>query len=802
MKKLTIIDTFGFFFRLYYALSSLKSKSGKPSGMISGFANFINSLKSEFPSDYIIFALDSKGKTFRSQISSQYKINRPTPPQALLDQLVICIEMIEKMGLCAISREGYEADDIIASIVKKYANDDIFISVVTHDKDLYQLIDDGKCAVYSPEKKRLFDSAGCFEKYGIAPSLVRDFLAISGDSADNIVGIKGIGDKGARDLLNTFGSLDKIYENLDKIANKRQKNLLESGRESAYISQKLATLYDDLKFEDDILKMAKIVGFSFCFDENNGFYVPIAHEYLGAPKQISHSSAKRAIELLFSRFIIGQNLKFDFNVVARNLDIKPPKNYADTMILAWLDDPSSPVGMDALAKKFYDHETIKFEEVVKKGENFSFVALENAARYAGEDAWITRKFYMTLCEKLDANLLKLAHEIEFAFIEILLEMENNGILINQQKMRELIAKNDEILHVLSEEIYSLCGEKFNLNSPKQLGVILFEKLNLPCKKRTKSGYSTDESVLNELINLHPVVEKLLKYREYFKLQSTYCEPLLQYAKNDPLGRIHSSFLQTGTATGRLSSKNPNLQNIPARNALANDIRECFIAQDGFSFISLDYSQIELRLLAHFSGDEALISAFCADEDIHAKTAKEIFGASDKEKRAIAKSINFGLIYGMGASKLAAQISVSRAQAKEYIERYFKAFPTILNFIDSIKRDTKNDGFVTTLFGRKRKFDFTNASGMVLAMYERECVNTKFQGSAADIIKLAMCQIRPFLGADARMVLQIHDELVFEVRDEIADEFCAKARSIMQNVVSLKIPLKTSLNIAKNLGDLK
>ena len=257
MKKLTIIDTFGFFFRLYYALSSLKSKSGKPSGMISGFANFINSLKSEFPSDYIIFALDSKGKTFRSQISSQYKINRPTPPQALLDQLVICIEMIEKMGLCAISREGYEADDIIASIVKKYANDDIFISVVTHDKDLYQLIDDGKCGVYSPEKKRLFDSAGCFEKYGIAPSLVRDFLAISGDSADNIVGIKGIGDKGARDLLNTFGSLDKIYENLDKIANKRQKNLLESGREGAYISQKLATLYDDLKFEDDILKRAE-----------------------------------------------------------------------------------------------------------------------------------------------------------------------------------------------------------------------------------------------------------------------------------------------------------------------------------------------------------------------------------------------------------------------------------------------------------------------------------------------------------------------------------------------------------------
>lgn len=877
MKKLTIIDTFGFFFRLYYAMSSLKSANGKPSGMISGFANFINHLKSEFESDYIIFALDSKGKTFRSQIDPNYKINRTPPPPALLEQLPVCIEMIEKMGLCAISREGYEADDIIASVVRKFANEDIFVNVVTHDKDLYQLINDGKCGIYSPSKKIIYDSQMCLEKYGVLPYQVRDFLAISGDSSDNIPGVKGIGDKGAKDLLKEFGSLDEIYANIDKIANPRKQKLLLESKENAFISQKLATLYNELEFDENLLEIAKfpqinpllniteilseyslnrllaslgqdkikkndefkahlildenelfsllsqltptskiafdtettgverdakIVGFSFCMDDENGYYVPLNHRYLGAPTQISMQSAKKAVEKIFASIVVGQNLKFDFNVVERNLGVVAPKDYIDTMILAWLDHPGEPVGMDALAKKFYNYNTIKFEEVVAKGQNFGDISVESAAKYASEDAWITMKFFKTLSQKLDRTLLELAMRVEFPFIQVLLNMENNGILIDTDKIKALISENNAVLRDLTASIYSLSGENFNINSPKQLGTVLFERLNLPFKKKTKSGYSTDESVLNGLLDLHPVIEKILQYREYFKLQSTYCEPLLSLAQNDENSRVHSSFLQTGTATGRLASKNPNLQNIPARSELGKKLRECFVSESGFSFVSLDYSQIELRLLAHFSEDPALVSAFMNDEDIHSRTALSIFGEASSDKRAIAKSINFGLIYGMGASKLANEISSSKAEAKAYIEKYFAAFPTILDFIENLRNEAKNNGYTTTLLGRKRYFDFANAKPMEFAMYERECVNTKFQGSAADIIKLAMVEIYPHLSQNARLILQIHDELVFEVRDEEALEFGKKAQNIMQNVVDLKIPLKTSLNIAKNLSDLK
>ena len=355
---------------------------------------------------------------------------------------------------------------------------------------------------------------------------------------------------------------------------------------------------------------------------------------------------------------------------------------------------------------------------------------------------------------------------------------------------------------MTAEIYELCGENFNINSTKQLGEVLFEKLKLPSKKKTKTGYSTDESVLSELLDLHPVIAKLLDYREIYKLQSTYCEPLLNLAMQDENNRIYSNFLQTGTSTGRLASKNPNLQNIPARGAMAKDMRNCFVAKSGYSLISLDYSQIELRLLAHFSKDPALIKAFENDEDIHARTAISIFGESDNGKRAIAKSINFGLIYGMGANKLSAELKIPRNDAKNYIERYFAAFSTIKNFLENIKNNAKNDGFTTTLFGRKRYFDFAGATPMLLATYEREAVNTKFQGSAADIIKKAMLEISPFLGESASMILQIHDELIFEVKDEFVNTFSQKVQTIMENVVKLNVPLKTSLSVAKSWGELK
>ncbi|AQW80868.1 DNA polymerase I, 5' --_ 3' polymerase, 5' --_ 3' and 3' --_ 5' exonuclease [Campylobacter pinnipediorum subsp. pinnipediorum] len=879
-KILTIIDTFGFFFRLYYAMPHLKNKQGNPSGMISGFASFINNLKDEFESDYIIFALDSKGKTLRHDIDNEYKANRSEPPKELKEQLPICIKMIEDMGLCAINKDGYEADDIIASAVKIAKSKDIFVRVVTHDKDLYQLIDDGKVSIYSPITKIEHDSNSCLEKYGVRPEKILDFLALIGDTSDNIPGVKGIGAKGAKKLLDEFKDIEDIYNNLSLVLNERTKNMLIEGKDSAFLSKKLATLFDDafvdlpldkatfptenpllsivdtlyeydlnkiiknLKAQDtkDVLDLkfnpilitdeeklqeilstitsetivafdtettsvdvsvAKLVGFSFCFNEDESYYVPVAHSYLGVGKQIDLGFCAWAVSQIYSGCVIGHNLKYDFAVVKNNLDINPPKNYKDTMILAWLSEPAMAVGMDALAKRLYNnYETLKFESIVKKNETFADVDLQIACKYASEDAWITLKFYKSFLNLLEPNLLELADKLEFSFIKVLLDMESEGIKLDIEKLRELIMSNDTKLKELTSEIYTLSGENFNINSVQQLGTILFDKLNLPAKKKTKTGYSTDESVLNDLIDSHEVIPKILSYRELYKLQNTYCEPLLNLALKDKNSRIYTSFLQTGTSTGRLSSKNPNLQNIPARGHLAKDVRSAFVAKDGFSFVGLDYSQIELRLLAHFSQDEALVKAFLDDEDIHTRTAISIFGEFDDQKRSVAKSINFGLIYGMGASKLSNQISISRAQAKEYISLYFKAFPTIKDFLEGIKIKAREDGFTTTLLGRKRYFDFINATPMQLAMYEREAVNTKFQGSAADIIKMSMVEIAKITDENAKLLLQIHDELIFEVKDEYAQEFGKKAQNIMQNITKLNVPLKTSLNYAKDWAGLK
>ena len=938
MQTITIIDTFGFFFRLYYAMSGLKTKDGKPSGMVSGFASFIANLSKEFKSDYIIFALDSKGKTFRSDIDPNYKTNRQAPPPALLQQLPVCIEMIEKMGLYSLGCEGYEADDLIASVVKKHGATHK-INIVTSDKDLYQLIGEN-VKIYSHGKKMLYGREECLQRYGVYPEQIVDFLAICGDSADNIPGVRGIGDKGAKKLLDEWGSLEGIYSNLDRLPQNKQREYLIEGRQSAYISKRLATLYDgleipsleDAKFPQqnplfkirEILKdyalnrllsalslqeqngldlwsegkgmgakssvlgaggkdscveasrggsildaavggldgqnsipsgsacggqscdsafktpfepvcitdaaelarlcesidaetlvsfdtettsidskSAKIVGFSFAFNEERAYYVPLAHSYLGAPAQISSDAAKAAIGSLFRGYVVGQNLKYDFEIVKNNFNIEPPVRFADTMVLAWLLDPANAVGMDSISPRYLGYETVHFGDVVKKGETFASVELDAATIYASEDAWVTLRLYFKLKQLLEPALFKLAQELEFPFVRVLWQMQRCGIKIDAEMIKSLIGRNEKSLRALTDEIYELCGEQFNINSPAQLGAVLFERLGLPAAKRTKTGYSTDESVLKDLTALHPAVGKILDYRELFKLQSTYCEPLLQLALADPQNRVRSNFLQTGTATGRLASKNPNLQNIPARGTFAKDVRDCFLADEGYSLISLDYSQIELRLLAHFSRDPALLAAFRADEDIHARTAISIFGDAQPAHRTIAKSINFGLIYGMGAGKLSDSLGIARAEAKGYIERYFAAFSTIKEFLQSIKSDAKADGYVSTLFGRRRYFDFANArNNMVYASYEREAVNTKFQGSAADIIKKAMVEISPLLNGEVRLILQIHDELIFEVRDDLAQSFGECAQEIMQSAASLNVPLKTSLNIAKRWGELK
>ncbi len=884
MKTLTIIDTFGFFFRSYYALPKLSNSQGFPTGLLTGFLNFINEIQSEFKSEYILFALDSAGKTFRHDIDENYKANRPDAPEDLKKQLPVAIEWIKKMGFATCEFEGYEADDIIASAVKFSKHHDIKVRIITHDKDLYQLIEDDKVSIFSPTKGHDIDEKGCREKFGVGPSQIRDYLSLVGDSSDNIPGVKGIGDKGANKLLSEFKSLDGIYENIEKIPNERNKKLLLEGKKNAYLSKKLTSLHYDLDigsklenftfppsnpieniieelekyefkkilsklnrlnsndnkkdtktFEAILLdtkeklfevidslrsvdliafdtettgldtKKDKIIGFSFAKDEKKAYYVPIAHNYLGVGEQIGMQDAKKAIEKIFTCKLIGQNLKFDFHVIKANFNLNPPIPHADTMILAWLIDSSKKVGLDTLAKRFFNYDMKPFKQLVGRGQNFSHVNIEDACFYAAEDAWMSLKLFYKFKNLLEPQLFDEAVKIENPFSKVLFEMEEVGIKIDVDFLQNLLNQTNEKLLLLTKKIYSLCGSEFNINSTQQLSTILFEHLKLPHGKKTKTGYSTDEKVLHGLKDEHEVIPKLLEYREIYKLKSTYFEPLIKLGQNDENSRIYTSFLQTGTSTGRLSSKEPNLQNIPVKTEQGRAVREGFISKNGYSLLGLDYSQIELRLLAHFSEDEDMLRAFNEDKDIHLETALKIFGEHGaKEKRNVAKSINFGLIYGMGSKKLAQTLGIQTKEAKAYIDGYFASFKTIKDFIKNTQERSKIDGYIETLLKRRRYFNYQSASPMLLSMYDRESVNTLFQGSAADIIKLAMLKLSNENTSkfEAKLLLQIHDELIFEVKDEKAKEFAKFAKDIMENVYKLKIPLKTSVSIGKNWGELK
>ncbi|WP_457561950.1 DNA polymerase I [Caminibacter pacificus] len=871
---LTIIDTFGFLFRNFYALPPLKSKKGTPTGMITGFMNFIASLGRDFPTDYVVFTLDSKEKeTFRKEIFKDYKANRPEAPEDLKVQLPIAIDLIKEMGFKMIEIPGYESDDIIASLAKKAASQGIKVKIVSHDKDMYQLIDDDKIVIFDPIKKIEINEEKCMEKFGVHPKDFRDFQALVGDSSDNIPGVKGVGVKTAAKLINQYHTLENIYEHIDEIKGALKKKLIE-GKENAFLSRELVTLKTDLfdknlnleefKYPEynPILKVAdklidlditsiiervkkeglfiktkepntqiefeavliedekelfevinsipkdaivafdtetnslenpEIVGFSFAWEEKRAYYVPINHFYLGVGKQIDESKAIEAIKELFKRKIVGHNLKFDLKMLRKyGVYLEP---FSDTMILAWIIDPDSPVGLDSVAKRYLNHQNIKFKEIIGKKKDFSEVPIEEATKYAAEDALISLKLYPVLTKRLWDEVKWDLENIEIPFINLLIDMENEGIKLDIEYMNELKEKITKKLNELTKEIYELAGSEFNIKSPKQLSHILFEVLKLPAKKKTKTGYSTDEKVLNSLKNAHPIMPKLLEYRKLDKLLSTYVIPLSEYAKKDPNHKIYTNFVQTGTATGRLSSKNPNLQNIPTSTDI--NIRNAFVAQK--EFVSLDYSQIELRLLAHFSEDSHLIEAFLNDKDIHLETAVKIFGAQNaKEYRSVAKSINFGLIYGMGPKKLSETINVSTKEAKEFIEKYFASFPTVKTFIEKTKLEAREKGYVETLFKRRRFFDFASANARTIANFEREAVNTIFQGSAADIIKKAMIEIKNRF-PNSKMILQIHDELIFEIdsKDE-AYEY----QKIMQEVVKLKVPLKVGISFGKRWGELK
>ncbi len=901
-KTITIIDTFGFFFRSFYALPPLTNKEGFPTGLLTGFVNFVSTLHKDHSSDYIVFALDSKGPTFRNEIDPNYKANRQPPPEELTAQLPIAIEWIERMGFGSLSKSGFEADDIIASLSKSAVEQGMLVRIVSHDKDLYQLIDDNRVILVDAIKRKEIDEKECIEKYGIRPEQFTDYQSLLGDSADNVPGVKGVGKVTAQKLLTQFDTLTNIYANIEEIKPPGVKKKLQVDEANAWMSHKLVTLktdiYDSFDFspytmdeinpfveiydelvryemngilrmlhakkivdpearkseevavveeevkandfttillddEERLLKITSalkpydlvafdtettgldahkdhLVGFSFSLNEDEAYYVPIAHFYLGVPDQISHDVAAQAIKNIFRAQVIGHNLKFDLHFVTNYLGLERLELFADTIILAWLVNPESALSMDKLSLALLDHAMISFSETVKKGQTFASVELEDACKYAAEDALITLRLYNVLRQMLKDqqafHLLEEAKEVEFPFVNTLLGMEKAGIKVDQGFLEAFRQEASDGLKRLTEEIHTTTDSVFNINSTKQLGVVLFETLGLRVIKKTKTGYSTDEKVLNTLLGEHPVIPLILKYRELHKLQSTYIEPLLTLSKADEGGRIYTSFVQTGTATGRLSSKNPNLQNIPVKTELGQRIREGFVAGEGKTLIGIDYSQIELRLLAHFSQDPVLLAAFKEGKDIHMQTAIALFGEEEAaSKRHIAKTVNFGLLYGMGPKKLSDTLGITTKEAKSIIERYFESFPTVKSYFRSIVDKSKEQGFVETLLGRRRYFDFERATPMLRAAYERESVNTVFQGSAADLIKLSMNKIDTLIRTEAlsaTMLLQIHDELIFEADEAGAIDLANTFRSVMEEIYELNIPLETSLNIGENWGCLK
>ncbi len=905
-KVVTVIDTFGFFFRSFYALPQhLRTKDGFPTGLLTGFTNFIATLQKDHESDYIIFAIDSKGDTFRNEIDENYKANRSAPPPELTQQLPVAIEWINKMGYKTLGKQGYEADDMIATVVKCAKEKGYKVRVVSHDKDLYQLIDDDKVVIVDAIKRKYVNEKACYDKYGVTPKQFIDYQSILGDSADNVPGVKGIGKVGAEKLLKEYGTLDNVYAHIQEIKGATQKKLIDS-KEQAYMSKELVTLHDnvfsckDFDFEeykmdvvnpflniyDELVKYEQnavlrmlhaknmvtpqhkesaeklqqsceekasklefeakllsdestlnaalqkitpqsivafdtettgldyendvLVGFSFCLNDAEAYYVPFGHVYLGVGDQVSESVAKEAIRRIFEARVVGHNIKFDLHFVTRFLEDDSLDIYCDSMILAWMINPESALSLDKLADKLLGHTMVAFKDTVKKGENFSSVELDDACVYAAEDAFITYKLYKLFLQKLElqdaTHLIEEVKSVEIPFIKTLLKMEKAGIEVDTGFLENFLVEVKKSLESLTKSIYELAGSEFNINSTKQLGVVLFETLGLPVGKKTKTGYSTDEKVLQSLKDKHEIIPKLLEYREVYKLFSTYIEPLLKLANADEKHRIHTSFVQTGTATGRLSSKNPNLQNIPTRTPLGVKIRQAFVAGENKKLIGIDYSQIELRLLAHFSQDPVLVDAFMHDRDIHLQTAIVLFGEEEAPaKRAIAKTVNFGLLYGMGQKKLSDTLGITTKEAKEIIEKYFASFPTVKQYFRSIVESSKEKGYVETLLKRRRYFDYENATPMYRAAYERESVNSVFQGSAADLIKLSMNKIHTIIEKEqlnATMLLQIHDELIFEVAAKDADLLGQRFREEMQNIMQLNVPLKASLNIGDNWGELK
>ncbi|WP_313619346.1 DNA polymerase I [Pantoea septica] len=917
-NPLILVDGSSYLYRAYHAFPPLTNSAGEPTGAMYGVLNMLKSLLAQYNPSHVAVVFDAKGKTFRDELFEHYKSHRPPMPDDLRAQTAPLHEMVKAMGLPLLAVSGVEADDVIGTLALQAEKEGRPVLISTGDKDMAQLVTPN-ITLINTMTNTILGPEEVEQKYGVPPALIIDFLAMMGDSSDNIPGVPGVGEKTAQALLQGLGGMRSIYENLDKVAElsfrgaKTMAAKLEQNRDVAFLSYQLATIKTDVELElscseltvaepdvaalqalfsryefkrwladlqdgkwlqgkksnlkaqqalpdeapakpeatsvlasdgyvtildqatlDEWLEKlqqsdlfafdletdsldtlsANIVGIALAVAPGEAAYLPVGHDYLDAPDQLDRREVLAQLKPILEddkALKVGQNLKYDRGVL-KNYDIELGGIKFDTMLESYI--LNSVVGkhdMDSLSARWLNHKTVTFEEIAGKGKNqltFNQIALEQAAHYAAEDADVTLQLHLKMWAELEkeAGPKHVFEEIEMPLVTVISRVERNGVLIDQgilaQHSKELTLRLAE----LEQKAHELAGEPFNLSSTKQLQTILFEKQGIKPTKKTPGGApSTSEEVLAELALDYPLPKVILEHRGLSKLKSTYTDKLPQMI-NPLTGRVHTSYHQAVTATGRLSSTDPNLQNIPVRNDEGRRIRQAFIAGKGNRIVAADYSQIELRIMAHLSQDKGLLDAFAHGEDIHRATASEVFGvALDKvsgEQRRSAKAINFGLIYGMSAFGLSRQLNIGAGEAKRYMDLYFERYPGVLRYMENTRQLAASKGYVETLDGRRLWLPDINSSNAIRRKAaERAAINAPMQGTAADIIKRAMIAVDDWLqqrndGA-IRMIMQVHDELVFEVQGDEVESASQQIRALMEGSMKLDVPLQVEVGVGEN-----
>lgn len=827
MKTIYLIDGSSFAYRAFYAIGQLSTRMGQPTNAVYGFTRILNRLIEKYNPEYLAIVFDTGKPTFRHERYEHYKAHRKPMPDELVSQMEWIKKVVTAYNIKVIEKEGYEGDDVIATLAVNAEREGFLVYIVTGDKDMMQLVNE-RILILNPSKDEdiVYDSKKVTEKFGVEPAGITELLALTGDSSDNIPGVQGIGEKTASRLIKQYGGLHGILENLDKVTPKI-KDALELYKDRITENIELVTVKKnvllDIQPGDCILKGPNTDILKDIYRELE--FKVLLKELLEKDKPAVNPPADgetivdsyekwtdvfRGLKNVSALGITENSLAYEKDNDLRGVRLMPEP---DTRI--W-EDISKILQAPDIKKYGYDIKSLLRE----KGEDIkgSFFDVYLGGALLGADIPETYKdsaidIYKAVPslerDLINEGLFDLYHKIELPLLEVLLDMERKGIKLNIDILKKLSAELETDLGRLTEKIHKLAGEPFNINSPKQLEYILFEKLRLPAGRRTKTGYSTDADVLEKLSKFHELPGYILDYRQFNKLKGTYVDPLPELV-NPVTGRLHTTFNQIGAATGRISSSNPNLQNIPIKTDLGRKIRQAFIPEPGFLFLGADYSQIELRLLAHLSGDISLIKAFQEDKDIHAQTARELFGVSASENtapelRRQAKIVNFGIIYGMGSKAMAEGLGLSIEEAQGFIDRYFERYPDVARYVEDELIQAKEHGYVVTMFGRKRRVpELSSSKPQIEALGRRIAVNTPIQGSAADIIKLAMINIyrkNREKGLNASMLLQIHDELIFEVPEESADEAVEFVREEMENVVRLKVPQKVDIKIGRSWADL-